>query len=62
MVKCAALERDLQKLGGKLGISGLVSIPVSALFGDNVVERGIRMPWYEGPTLLEYLEKTAAAT
>jgi sulfate adenylyltransferase subunit 1 len=52
----AALERDLQQLAGKLGISGLVSIPISALYGDNVVERGVRMPWYEGPTLLEYLE------
>jgi sulfate adenylyltransferase subunit 1 len=51
-----ALERDLQQLAGKLGISGLFSIPISALHGDNVVERGIRMPWYEGPTLLEYLE------
>jgi sulfate adenylyltransferase subunit 1 len=52
----ATLQRDLQQLAGKLGISGLLSIPVSALYGDNVVERGIRMPWYEGPTLLEYLE------
>jgi sulfate adenylyltransferase large subunit len=51
-----ALERDLQQLASKLGISGLLSIPISALLGDNVVERGMRMPWYEGPTLLEYLE------
>ncbi len=51
-----ALQRDLQQLAGKLGISGLLSIPISALHGDNVVERGMRMPWYEGPTLLEYLE------
>jgi len=34
----------------------LLSIPISALHGDNVVDRGTRMPWYEGPTLLEYLE------
>jgi sulfate adenylyltransferase large subunit len=50
------LTRDLQNLAGKLGISGLVTIPVSALHGDNVVDRGLSMPWYEGPTLLEYLE------
>ncbi len=31
-------------------------IPISALDGDNVVERSIRMPWYTGPSLLEYLE------
>jgi len=26
------------------------------LLGDNVVDRGVNMDWYEGPTLLEYLE------
>jgi sulfate adenylyltransferase large subunit len=52
----AALERDLQHLASKLGIDGLLCIPISALHGDNVVDRGTRMPWYEGPTLLEYLE------
>lgn len=31
-------------------------VPVSALLGDNVVERGAAMPWYTGPTLLELLE------
>jgi sulfate adenylyltransferase large subunit len=52
----ALLERDLQQLAARLGIAELLSIPVSALHGDNVVERGLNMPWYEGPTLLEYLE------
>ncbi len=52
----AALDRDLQQLASRLGITGLHSIPVSALHGDNVVDRGENMPWYEGPTLLEYLE------
>jgi sulfate adenylyltransferase subunit 1 len=37
--------------------AGLVVIPVSALEGDNVVERSTRMPWYDGPTLLEHLEE-----
>jgi sulfate adenylyltransferase subunit 1 len=31
-------------------------IPISALHGDNVVERSTRMPWYEGPSLLYHLE------
>ena len=52
----ALLERDLQQLAARLGIADLLSIPISALHGDNVVERGLNMPWYEGPTLLEYLE------
>ncbi|MGW4110147.1 sulfate adenylyltransferase subunit 1 [Actinosynnema sp. NPDC004786] len=34
----------------------VVEIPVSALAGDNVVERSTRTPWYDGPTLLEHLE------
>jgi sulfate adenylyltransferase subunit 1 len=34
----------------------VVTIPVSALEGDNVVERSARTPWYEGPTLLGHLE------
>ncbi|MDQ2585925.1 sulfate adenylyltransferase subunit 1 [Saccharothrix yanglingensis] len=34
----------------------VVEIPVSALAGDNVVERSARTPWYSGPTLLEHLE------
>jgi sulfate adenylyltransferase subunit 1 len=35
-------------------------VPVSALLGDNVVERGERTPWYTGPTLLEHLESARA--
>jgi sulfate adenylyltransferase subunit 1 len=35
-------------------------VPISALAGDNVVERSRRMPWFEGPSLLEYLETVDA--
>lgn len=37
-------------------IGSVLAIPVSALLGDNVVERSARTPWYVGPTLLEHLE------
>jgi bifunctional enzyme CysN/CysC len=40
----------------KLDIHDLVFIPVSALKGDNVVEKSGNMPWYEGTSLLHYLE------
>lgn len=40
----------------KLDIHDIVFIPVSALKGDNVVEKSSNMPWYEGGTLLHYLE------
>jgi sulfate adenylyltransferase large subunit len=52
----AALQRDLHQLAYKLHIPDLHVIPISALLGDNVVDRGANMDWYEGPTLLEYLE------
>ena len=45
-----------------LGPCEIDSIPLSALDGDNVVERGERTPWYSGPSLLEYLESAPAGT
>ncbi|GAB3447897.1 sulfate adenylyltransferase subunit 1 [Actinophytocola sediminis] len=36
--------------------AAVTEIPVSALVGDNVVERSVRTPWFTGPTLLEHLE------
>jgi sulfate adenylyltransferase large subunit len=41
----------------KLGVADCRFVPVSALHGDNVVERSARMPWYDGPTLLDVLEQ-----
>ncbi len=46
----------LLDLAASLGIKNLVCIPVSALEGDNVVNRSDQMPWYTGPSLLEHLE------
>jgi len=40
----------------KHGVHDLICIPVSALKGDNVVERGTNMPWYDGGTVLEVFE------
>ncbi|HEV7815075.1 MAG TPA: GTP-binding protein [Janthinobacterium sp.] len=39
-----------------LGLKDITPIPLSALSGDNVVERGERLSWYRGPTLIELLE------
>jgi len=41
----------------KLGVRDCVEIPISALKGDNVVNRSQRMPWYDGPPLLAHLEQ-----
>lgn len=46
---------DIQQVGKELGVEGLTTIPVSALDGDNVVDRSSRTPWYDGPSLLELL-------
>ncbi len=43
------------------GVRNIVYIPMSALEGDNVVERSTRMPWYEGAVLLEHLEQVEVA-
>ncbi|MBC7860622.1 MAG: 50S ribosome-binding GTPase [Burkholderiaceae bacterium] len=39
-----------------LGLKDITPIPLSALTGDNVVERGDKLGWYSGPTLIELLE------
>ena len=51
------LAERVRELGARLGIAELTVIPVSALLGDNVVERSGRTPWYEGPSLMEHLER-----
>lgn len=40
----------------QLGIRDISAIPMSALIGDNVVTRSEKMPWYQGPTLIDLLE------
>ncbi|MFP5230842.1 MAG: sulfate adenylyltransferase subunit CysN [Acidobacteriota bacterium] len=53
---------DLLALAATLEVPALIAVPVSALDGDNVVHRSARMPWYEGPSLLELLETVPLAT
>src|SRR6266404_9112439 len=50
------LEKEFRALAERLGIREVQCIPLSALAGDNVVERSQNMPWYGGPALLEYVE------
>ncbi|WP_129336887.1 sulfate adenylyltransferase subunit 1 [Cellulomonas endophytica] len=47
---------QVDALAAELGLPDVTAIPLSALRGDNVVERSAAMPWYAGPTLLEHLE------
>jgi bifunctional enzyme CysN/CysC len=40
----------------QIGLTNIVPVPLSALRGDNMLEHSARMPWYQGPTLMEHLE------
>jgi bifunctional enzyme CysN/CysC len=52
----AEVARDACGLAARLGIDDVAVIPISALHGDNVVERSERTPWYDGLPLLAHLE------
>jgi bifunctional enzyme CysN/CysC len=56
-----AVAAEARQLGERVGLADLQIIPISALDGDNVVDRSDRMPWYDGPPLLEYLETVDVA-
>jgi bifunctional enzyme CysN/CysC len=45
-----------QEFAQKLGIKNVSFIPISAFKGDNITTPSSAMPWYQGPTLMEYLE------
>lgn len=47
---------DYKKMSEALDIKNVVFIPISAKDGDNVVNKSDKTPWYDGPTLLNYLE------
>jgi bifunctional enzyme CysN/CysC len=50
------ITADYRQFAAGLGLTDVTAIPISALRGDNVVEPGLAMPWYDGPPLLGYLE------
>src|SRR5690625_7099761 len=56
------IKSDFEKFFSKLNITDVSFIPISALKGDNIVDRSINMDWYEGPTLLYYLENVHIAS
>ena len=52
----AAIVADFLVFAERSGIAGVRFVPLSALEGDMVVERGDQLGWYDGPTLLQILE------
>ena len=57
--KFKELNSELAKVFTRLGLQDVISIPMSALVGDNVVSKSANMPWYSGPTLLEAIQEWA---
>ena len=54
------IAADYRDFAARLGIGDVRFVPISALQGDMVVDRGANLGWYEGPTLLELLEAAPA--
>jgi bifunctional enzyme CysN/CysC len=50
------ISLQYREFAGKLGLDGVTFIPMSALRGDNIISASASMPWYEGPSLMEFLE------
>jgi sulfate adenylyltransferase large subunit len=57
-----AIVADFTDWATRLQLADITFIPISALKGDNVVERSTSMPWYQGPSLLYQLEHVVIAT
>ncbi len=55
------IAEELTRFASRMGVTDVRTIPISAKLGDWVVEASDRMPWYEGPPLLELLETLEAS-
>lgn len=55
------IEAEFYDMVGSFGFDRVQAIPVAALTGDNVSGPSPRMPWYDGPSLLDYLEAAEPA-
>jgi len=57
-----AISAEFSLFAEKLGFESLVPIPISARFGDNVIAKSAHTAWYNGPALLEHLERVDVDT
>jgi len=56
------IQEEFESFAAKLDVKDVHFIPISALMGDNVVNRSEKTNWYEGPTLMYYLENVHIAS
>ncbi len=52
-----SIVSDYKEFAARIGLTAITPIPLSAVYGDNIIERGSNMPWYRGPTLMQHLEE-----
>ena len=55
--RCREIENTIHGMTDTFTLNSLAIIPVSATAGDNITEHSDKMPWYNGPSLLEYLDQ-----
>ncbi len=51
------IRKEIDNFATRLQVTDLTCIPMSALNGDNVVDRSLEMSWYDGPSMLHHLEE-----
>jgi sulfate adenylyltransferase subunit 1 len=56
-----SIVREYEQFAAPLGFASIAAIPISALNGDNIIEASVSTPWYQGPTLMNYLETVQVA-
>jgi bifunctional enzyme CysN/CysC len=52
-----AIEADFKSIADRFGFRDAVAVPVSAVLGDNIARPSTAMPWYDGPLLLDHLQR-----
>ncbi|WP_018410932.1 sulfate adenylyltransferase subunit CysN [Methyloversatilis thermotolerans] len=50
------IEKDYREFAAQIGLTDILCIPMSALKGDNIIEKSAATPWYAGPALMDHLE------
>ena len=56
------IREEFTEFAAGLDFEDILFVPVSALLGDNVVDRSQNTPWYQGPALLDHLERVEVAS
>jgi len=55
------IQAQYREFAARIGLTDITAIPISAVYGDNILERGTATLWYCGPTLMEHLETVDVA-